>query len=250
LVLARPLAAAEESYVVREASLTVFRDGIVHAELRVSTNETEPLVALPLLSGRVFNVLVTDGAGGLLDYDLEGANMTVYSLGATELFVEYDTDALTRKEAGIWTLVFDAPFRLTVRLPENSTIIYLSGLPNSITSEDGELKVELEPTPAPSPEQAFPSGIIVAAAVCVAVAVGATAFLLVRRRGKLGELRPEEAEVLSFLRERGGRALEAELRRAFPNIPKTSMWRLLRRLEKRGVVKIEKVGLQNVVELL
>ncbi|MEM2500994.1 MAG: MarR family transcriptional regulator, partial [Candidatus Bathyarchaeia archaeon] len=62
-------------------------------------------------------------------------------------------------------------------------------------------------------------------------------------------LSDEEAEIIRFIRRRGGRVLEAELRENFPHIPRTSMWRLIKRLEKQGVVRVRKVGLQNVVEL-
>ncbi len=61
-------------------------------------------------------------------------------------------------------------------------------------------------------------------------------------------MRYEEEEVLKFIKNRGGKALEAELREAFPDIPRTSMWRLVKRLERRGKVKVKKIGLQNVVE--
>ncbi|MCS7096526.1 MAG: hypothetical protein RMK50_05650, partial [Nitrososphaerota archaeon] len=71
----------------------------------------------------------------------------------------------------------------------------------------------------------------------------------VRRRKRFAGLRYEEAEVLRFIKERGGRVLEAELREAFPDIPRTSMWRLVKRLERRKQVRVKKVGLQNVVEL-
>ncbi|MEM1885571.1 MAG: hypothetical protein QXZ24_08190 [Candidatus Jordarchaeales archaeon] len=43
--------------------------------------------------------------------------------------------------------------------------------------------------------------------------------------------------------------MEAELRKAFPNIPRTTMWRLIKKLEKKGILRVRKVGLQNVVEL-
>ena len=75
------------------------------------------------------------------------------------------------------------------------------------------------------------------------------AIFIIRRRREIKSLRSEEIEVLRFLREKGGRALEAEIRERFPDIPRTSMWRLIRRLERQGKVRVRKVGLQNLVEL-
>ncbi|MFB3043237.1 MAG: helix-turn-helix transcriptional regulator, partial [Nitrososphaerales archaeon] len=62
-------------------------------------------------------------------------------------------------------------------------------------------------------------------------------------------LRPEEEEVLRFIREQGGMVLESELRKKFI-LPKTSMWRMAKRLERAGLVKINRVGLQNEIELV
>jgi uncharacterized membrane protein len=42
--------------------------------------------------------------------------------------------------------------------------------------------------------------------------------------------------------------LEVEIREAL-GLPKTTAWRLVRRLEKKGLVVVRKVGNQNVVEL-
>jgi uncharacterized membrane protein len=55
-------------------------------------------------------------------------------------------------------------------------------------------------------------------------------------------------KVIELLRSKGGRALEAEIREAL-GLPKTTAWRLVRRLEKKGLVVVRKVGNQNVVEL-
>ena len=62
-------------------------------------------------------------------------------------------------------------------------------------------------------------------------------------------LRQEEKEVLLFIAENGGRAFESEIRRRFPKIPRTSLWRLIRRLEREGIVRVRKVGYGNLVEL-
>ena len=59
-------------------------------------------------------------------------------------------------------------------------------------------------------------------------------------------LRPDDKEVLRFLAEAGGEAFEAELRSHF-NLPKTSMWRMVRRLQRESLVGVKKVGGQNLV---
>jgi len=63
------------------------------------------------------------------------------------------------------------------------------------------------------------------------------------------QLRPDDLEVLKFIEESGGKALELNIRKKFI-IPKSSSWRLVRRLERLGYVKVTKVGVQNEIELI
>jgi uncharacterized membrane protein len=49
--------------------------------------------------------------------------------------------------------------------------------------------------------------------------------------------------------EKEGKAFEAEIRERFLDIPRTSLWRLVRRLEKLEIVQVKKIGLENRVEL-
>jgi uncharacterized membrane protein len=55
--------------------------------------------------------------------------------------------------------------------------------------------------------------------------------------------------VIQFLVDKDGKAFEAEIRQKFSDIPRTSLWRLIKRLEKMGLVSIKKIGLENRVEL-
>ena len=63
------------------------------------------------------------------------------------------------------------------------------------------------------------------------------------------QLNREEKEVIKFLAEKQGNAFEAEIREHFPDLPRTSLWRLVRRLEKLEIVKVKKIGNENRVEL-
>jgi uncharacterized membrane protein len=61
-------------------------------------------------------------------------------------------------------------------------------------------------------------------------------------------LRPEEIQVIRFLGEKKGTAFEAELYEKL-NLPRTTTWRLLKRLEKMEIVDIKKSRRQNVVSI-
>lgn len=256
-----------DAFFIQEATLTVYRDGVIHVKIVALVNETEALITIPLLSSQISGLLILDETGDLLDYEVEDKNATIYSLGAAKVTLEYYADDLTSKEAGLWTITLSAPFDLSVVLPENATIMYLSAVPSAITVEgdmirldlypgDWEISYELpaqfppsSPPPSQPPSAAGSSAyyyMLAAAIICI---IAASMLLLVRRRSRIRDLRSEEVEVLRFLKERGGRVLESELRERFPDIPRTSMWRLIRRLERQGIVRVRKVGLQNLVEM-
>ena len=61
-------------------------------------------------------------------------------------------------------------------------------------------------------------------------------------------LRPEDQGVLLYLAEKDGAAFESELRNKFL-LPKTTIWRLVKRLEREGLIEIRKAGGQNLIKL-
>lgn len=65
---------------------------------------------------------------------------------------------------------------------------------------------------------------------------------------KIPELRDDDKQLISFISENGGQAYESELRKKFLQ-PRTTMWRAVKRLERYGIVEIEKKELQNLVKL-
>jgi len=62
------------------------------------------------------------------------------------------------------------------------------------------------------------------------------------------DLREDDKEIINFISENGGQVYESELRKKFLQ-PRTTMWRAVKRLERHGIVEIEKKDLQNVVKL-
>ena len=62
------------------------------------------------------------------------------------------------------------------------------------------------------------------------------------------DLREDDKEIVKFISNNGGQALESDLRKKFLQ-PRTTMWRAVKRLERNGVIEIEKKDLQNLVKL-
>lgn len=256
---------------IQEASVTIYRDGFVHVKMVVITEENLASITIPLLSPDVSNILVFDETGEALDYDInvsvtgkiEEASIEIYSLGASAVKLEYDTSTLTSKLGNLWTFAVSAPFELSVYLPENATVMYLNVPPKSISTEGQRIKIEFypgycevsyeigsqtQPQPPPDTYERFLIWYVLAGVSVFGVLIFIAIYLRMRR-AKISSLKDDEKRVLEFIRKNGNRALEAELREAFPEIPRTTMWRLLKRLERQGIIRIKRVGLQNLVEL-
>ncbi len=279
---------------VQSTTLSVYSDGSAEVNQTATIAQNVTAISLPLLSAQVGNVLTLDQNKSPLSYQLNGQNITVYTLGAKSVAISYDTDALTTKQGSLWTLSFTSPFNMTVMLPSKATVLSLSGAPVSVYTSNGRpvlvlnpaswqisygLPIALSPTrtstsssTSTSSANTTPGGILnqraanstpqgtpvlplsSTAMILSAVAVVGVAVAVVarsRRKGIPGmhALRFGDAEMLRFIKEKGGKAIEAEIREHF-RIPRTSAWRQAKRLEKLGYVRINKMGSQNQVELL
>jgi hypothetical protein len=63
-----------------------------------------------------------------------------------------------------------------------------------------------------------------------------------------GNLKPEEKDILLYILEKEGAAFEGEIRNKFI-LPKTSLWRLIKRLERENLIEVTKIGGQNLIKL-
>ncbi len=61
-------------------------------------------------------------------------------------------------------------------------------------------------------------------------------------------LSDEEKKAILYIFDRGGRVSQAQVREAL-GLPKTTAWRMFKRLEEKGVVKILKGKKEHWVEL-
>jgi uncharacterized membrane protein len=267
-------AAGESLFEVESMSLIVYRDGLVHVTQTLIVNELSPEVTLPLLSSSIENAIVLDENQMAVDYEIIGGNLTVFTLGAERILVEYDTISLTKKEAEVWTLIADNPYNLTVFLPQNSTVIYLSEMPTAIDTSGTGITLSLYPgnweisyvvpllpqdelNGDEGPSASFPIEYLIAGIVAVAAVVLSALIVVKRRRGPNVEkilkanpqLKKEDKDVILFLAEKDGKAFEAEIRERFPDMPRTSLWRLVRRLERLEIVEVKRIGLENQVQL-
>ncbi len=261
---------------LRSTTLLVYIDGSVTVNQTVTPPQNTTSVKIPLLSTQVGNVVAVDQSKSLLSYELSGQNVTIFNLGANWVGLSYDTSALTAKQGTLWTLTFNSPFNMTLMLPPQSTLLSLSGVPLSISTKNDRPTFVLNPgsweisyglaiavstasattsTSAGSRGQGVAAipvwtwGIVIAALAAAGAGVAVVARKKMRGAASSVGLRYGDAEMLTFIREKGGRAIEAEIRERF-SLPRTTAWRQAKRLERLGYIRIKKIGTKNQVELL
>jgi uncharacterized membrane protein len=265
---------AQESFEIESSNVEIFRDGLVHIKQILLLNELFSKADLYLLCTSFENLVVLDENKSPVDYQTNGKNLTVFSFGASKVYIEYDTMSLTSKEAEIWTLTLDNPYNLNLNFPKNSTVIYLSQTPKAIDTTNNEITLTVDPsrweisytlsifsegqTEDPTSDVPFlPIEYLIV--IIIAIVVSALLVVYLSRRKSVPnvskvlnanpQLMKEDREVIQFLAEKDGKAFEAEIRQRFPDMPRTSLWRLIKRLEKMEIVEVKKIGLENQVQL-
>lgn len=131
-------------YRVESLDFTVYGDGAVTVKIKLAVEEIYPVITIKLPSSSVENLIVVSDSGELLSYTVNDSILTIETLGATRLTIEYETAELTYKDGVLWGFRVDAPINFTVTLPPNSTIVSLSSIPMSIyTLPDGRITLSM-----------------------------------------------------------------------------------------------------------
>jgi uncharacterized membrane protein len=257
-------------------TLTVYLDGFVLVNHELELNQTYPSVNVTLLGEAHEDLLVFDEKSLPLDYSVATGKAIIYSLNATRIKISYFTPDLTSKTGKYWTLSTKVSTSTRVILPEDASIISLNNVPELIESSNDQVSlvmlsgtIEITYISEHSLYQQTPSyetwQLIAIVSFPVIASIAFALWFLRRKKpprpkelmdevdiDKLLErekyLRPEEVQVIHFLAEKYGTAFEAELYEKL-TLPRTTTWRLLKRLEKMEIVDIRKSRRQNIVSI-
>jgi uncharacterized membrane protein len=274
--LSSPLILANGPVTSVSLTLTVYLDGFVLVNHELAINQTFPSINATLLGEAHEDMLIVDEQNLPLDHDLVNGEAVIHSLGASQIKISYFTPELTSKTGKYWTLNAEVSTNATVVLPEDASIISLNNVPELIESANGQVSLVM---PSGTIEityisehslyqqtQSYETWQLIAIVSFPIIASIALALWFLRRKkppqpkeledevdvDKLFEkekyLRPEEVQVIHFLAEKHGTAFEAELYEKL-NLPRTTTWRLLKRLEKMEIVDIRKSRRQNIVSI-
>ncbi len=272
------LALASNPVTSEALTLTIYLDGFVLVKHDLIVNQTSPLINTTLLGKTHDELLIVDEQYLPLDYNLTENNVNIDSLGANQITISYFTADLTSKTGKYWTLTTTVSTNTTVTLPESASIISLNSVPELIETSNNQVYLVM---PSGTIEITYiaehslnwqTQGIETWQLIAFALFPTTTAIVLILwlvKRNKTKQkkiqqsvaevnvdkvferekhLRPEEVDVIHFLAEKHGTAFEAEIYEKL-NLPRTTTWRLLRRLEKMEIVMVQKSRRQNIVSI-
>ena len=270
----------------RDLDLIIYPDGSTHISAEIDIDPFLTDYELNLFGSTIDNLVVVGDNEFLLDTDIIHDSVLIQTFGSSIISIEYDIHDLVSKQGKLWTFSLDSPSNFTLLLPKNSAIVGMTNLPinmeiindqNKLTLPSGKTEIDYlfsntisNPIPDTETETNYFSYAIIGG-VIVIVLIGAVIIIRTKQKNlkpvshnsiieknnildietifKLKpDLREDDKELVKFIFNNGGEVLESDLRKKFLQ-PRTTMWRAVKRLEREGVIEIEKKDLQNLVKL-
>jgi len=263
--------------------LIIFQDGSTHVSSLIEVDPLEPDFTVNLFGNSIDNLVAVGVNDFLLSTETTGSSALVETFGSSTISLDYDTHDLVSKEGRIWTFSIEAPSDYTLLMPQNSIIVGMSALPQNMELINEQTKFSFQngpneinyilgtPTSSQTSEPLDNSLIFIGGAIASAGIIGVIFLRKFQRTSKKTEtvqtqkvsietpdpetifrlrpnLREDDKEIVNFIFNNGGQALESELRKKFLQ-PRTTMWRAVKRLERQGIIEIVKKDLQNLVKL-
>ena len=268
----------------RDLDLIIYPDGSTHISTEIDIDPFLTDYELNLFGSTIDNLVVVGDNEFLLDTSIMDDSVLIQTFGSSVITIDYDIHDLVSKQGRLWTFSLDSPSTFTLLLPKNSAIVGMINLPinmeiindqNQLTLSPGKTEIDYLfsntiSIPDPKIETNYFSYAIIGG-VLIIILIGSVIIIRTKQKNhksvednlttkksttldletifKLkSDLREDDKELVKFIFNNGGEALESELRKKFLQ-PRTTMWRAVKRLEREGVIEIEKKDLQNLVKL-
>jgi len=270
----------------RAIDLIVYPDGSTHVSTEIDLDPFQNDYELDLFGNTIDNLVVVGDDEFLLTTDVIDNSALIQTFGSSVISVEYDIHDLVSKQGRLWTFSLDSPSDFTLLLPKNSAIVGMTNLPinmeiiddqNQLTLSSGKTEIDYFfsttlSDPITNTETESNNILYVVIGMAVISAIIGSGIILRNKQKNLKpmqniqtiqknnvtdiemifklkpDLREDDKELVKFIFNSGGEALESELRKKFLQ-PRTTMWRAVKRLEREGVIDIEKKDLQNLVKI-
>ena len=271
----------------RDLDLIIYSDGTTHVSTEIDIDPFLTDFELNLFGSSIDNLVVVGDNGFLLDADVVDNTALIQTFGSSVITIEYDIHDLVSKQGRLWTFSLDSNSDFTLLLPKNSAIVGMTNLPinmelineqNQLTLSSGSTEIDyffstntiVNPIENTKNQKDYSLYVIISGIIIVILA---SIIIIIRNKQKnvkvinevvtiqkndvldletifklKPDLREDDKELVKFIFNNNGEALESELRKQFLQ-PRTTMWRAVKRLEREGVIEIEKKDLQNLVKL-
>ena len=270
----------------RALDLIIYPDGSTHISTEIDLDPFQNDYDLDLFGSTIDNLVVIGDNEFLLTTDVMGDSALIQTFGSSIISVEYDIHDLVSKQGRLWTFSLDSPSEFTLLLPKNSAIVGMTNLPinmeiiddqNQLTLSSGKTEIDyfystnLSDSITNIETESNNVLYVIIGGVMIFIIIGFGIMIHNKQKNlkliqniqtiqknnvtdiemifKLKpDLREDDKELVKFIFNSGGEVLESELRKKFLQ-PRTTMWRAVKRLEREGVIEIEKKDLQNLVKL-
>ena len=270
----------------RALDLIIYPDGSTHISTEIDLDPFQNDYDLDLFGSTIDNLVVIGDNEFLLTTDVMGDSALIQTFGSSIISVEYDIHDLVSKQGRLWTFSLDSPSEFTLLLPKNSAIVGMTNLPinmeiiddqNQLTLSSGKTEIDyfystnLSDSITNIETESNNVLYVIIGGVMIFIIIGFGIMIHNKQKNlkliqniqtiqknnvtdiemifKLKpDLREDDKELVKFIFNSGGEVLESELRKKFLQ-PRTTMWRAVKRLEREGVIVIEKKDLQNLVKL-
>ena len=271
----------------RDLDLIIYPDGSTHISTEIDVDPFLTDYEVDLFGSTIDNLVVLGDDGFLLDVDVIDDTALIQTFGSSLITIEYDIHDLVSKQGRLWTFSLDSSSDFTLLLPKNSAIVGMTNLPinmelineqNQLTLSSGSTEIDyffstntiVNPIENTQNEKDYSLYVIIGGIIIIILA---SIIIIIRNKQKnvkvinevikiqkndvldletifklKPDLREDDKELVKFIFNNNGQALESELRKKFLQ-PRTTMWRAVKRLEREGVIEIEKKDLQNLVKL-
>ncbi|RLG75310.1 MAG: hypothetical protein DRO23_04330 [Thermoprotei archaeon] len=235
-----------------EVLIEVYSDGLAKVTYIVKAANPPQDLTLPLFASPMYVEAFAEETPLTVEYNETHVFLTALS---KEVKITYYTSGLTEKTGEEWCFEVNSPWTVTVMLPENALIfdmkpedfelVLINDKPGFIFKQGNVLIKYIitpeitTPKPAltPTPEQPYISPTFIAIAVFTVTAL-LLAILYIRRRRKprsIVELDERDNKILTVLSKHGEMTAYELIDKT--GIPKTPLYRRLKRLEKLGYIE-------------
>jgi len=272
----------------RTLDFTIYPDGSTHVFYELDVDPLKLEIMVELFGEMIENITITDEDGFLLSNEINHNSVVIETFGASQISIDYDTQDLVSKTGKIWAFAIDAPVQYSLLTPKDSVIVEMGNFPLSMQVDNQQSYLTFPPgqtnisyyistlaSAQPIQEDSTTgNSLILYIGGIAAVAIVAAIVIIKRKSSRIEssvtiqkdeqpkpqslapeaifkvkqDLREDDKEIINFISANGGQAYESELRKKFLQ-PRTTMWRAVKRLERQGIIEIEKKDLQNIVKL-